>query len=195
MKFFIRQDGVQKGPFSLEELSEAGVTPDTYVWTKGMADWEQARTQPDICRYFRRRLSGTLPLPERNVESVDESGRAPNPVKMFEQGEKVSLNDIMRFVNQQAAEAMEEKRNPTRPPRTSLLSAVCAIIVFFPTGIAALLQTLKARKLWLQAPAGDAGTDLRRLSHDCANSAHMWAGISLFLGIILWTAIISSIIS
>lgn len=38
-----------------------GVRPDTYVWCKGMDDWMKADEVPDICRYFRQRLSGTLP--------------------------------------------------------------------------------------------------------------------------------------
>lgn len=32
----------QRGPFTLEQLAELGITPDTEVWTQGMADWQQA---------------------------------------------------------------------------------------------------------------------------------------------------------
>ncbi len=54
-------DGHQYGPMELDEMVKEGVRPDTYVWCKGMDDWTLASDVPDICRYFRQRLSGTLP--------------------------------------------------------------------------------------------------------------------------------------
>ena len=61
MKYFAMIGGRQYGPMSLEDMPKEGVRPDTYVWCKGMDDWMQASDVPDICRYFRQRLSGTLP--------------------------------------------------------------------------------------------------------------------------------------
>lgn len=49
------------GPFGLDEFVREGIMPDTYVWCKQMADWAPARDVPDVCRYFRQRLSGSLP--------------------------------------------------------------------------------------------------------------------------------------
>lgn len=53
--------GLQYGPMELDDMVKEGVRPDTYVWCKGMDDWMPASEVPDICRYFRQRLSGTLP--------------------------------------------------------------------------------------------------------------------------------------
>ncbi|MDE6479321.1 MAG: DUF4339 domain-containing protein [Muribaculaceae bacterium] len=61
MKYFAMIGGRQYGPMSLDDMPKEGVRPDTYVWCKGMDDWMQASDVPDICRYFRQRLSGTLP--------------------------------------------------------------------------------------------------------------------------------------
>lgn len=61
MKYFAMIDGRQYGPMELDEMVREGVRPDTYVWCKGMDDWTYASDVPDICRYFRQRLSGTLP--------------------------------------------------------------------------------------------------------------------------------------
>lgn len=57
----------QVGPFELEDVVAQGVRPDTYVWCKGMPDWAMAMDVPDICRYFRQRLSGSLPAVEPPV--------------------------------------------------------------------------------------------------------------------------------
>ena len=61
MKYFAMIGGHRIGPMELDEMPKQGVRPDTYVWCKGMDDWMKADEVPDICRYFRQRLSGTLP--------------------------------------------------------------------------------------------------------------------------------------
>ncbi len=49
MKYFAVIDKKQIGPCSIEELVEAGLRPDNYVWCKGMDDWEPAKDVADIC--------------------------------------------------------------------------------------------------------------------------------------------------
>lgn len=63
--------GRQYGPMELDDMVREGVRPETYVWCKGMPDWMQASEVPDICRYFRQRLSGTLP--SQKTAPVDTS--------------------------------------------------------------------------------------------------------------------------
>ena len=61
MKYFAMIGGHRYGPMDLDDMVREGVRPETYVWCKVMPDWIQASEVPDICRYFRQRLSGTLP--------------------------------------------------------------------------------------------------------------------------------------
>ncbi|MDE6510569.1 MAG: DUF4339 domain-containing protein [Muribaculaceae bacterium] len=61
MKYFAMIGGRRIGPMELDEMPKEGVRPETYVWCKGMDDWMKADDVPDICRYFRQRLSGALP--------------------------------------------------------------------------------------------------------------------------------------
>ncbi|MCF0180836.1 MAG: DUF4339 domain-containing protein [Muribaculaceae bacterium] len=42
MEFFVIINDEQQGPFTLEQLSRMDITPETEVWTEGMADWQQA---------------------------------------------------------------------------------------------------------------------------------------------------------
>lgn len=73
MKIFAMIDGRQVGPMDLDDIVEAGVRPDTYVWSKGMADWQKAAEVPDLCRYFRLRLAGVLPsLPRFGGKSAEQ---------------------------------------------------------------------------------------------------------------------------
>ena len=75
MKYFAMIDGRQHGPFSLDDLVKEGVRPDTYVWCKGMDDWAMASDVPDICRYFRQRLSGSLPSMRVSPAQAEEQCR------------------------------------------------------------------------------------------------------------------------
>ena len=47
-EFYVIVDGQQQGPFSIEQLAEMAITPETEVWTTGMSDWQQAGDVPDL---------------------------------------------------------------------------------------------------------------------------------------------------
>lgn len=40
--FIIDKNGQQAGPFSLDQLAQKAITPETLVWAQGMADWTPA---------------------------------------------------------------------------------------------------------------------------------------------------------
>ena len=107
MKYYAMSGDRRIGPFTLEELPENGVRPDTYVWTKGMPDWKRASEVADICRYFRLRLSNSLPEAARPGNgpaatsygdfaamglkddfSADESPRSPRQLKSLPDEQK-----------------------------------------------------------------------------------------------------------
>ena len=39
MEFHLIRNGKQEGPFTVEELAQKGLTPESEVWAPGMADW------------------------------------------------------------------------------------------------------------------------------------------------------------
>ncbi len=83
--YFAMIDGERRGPFTLDALHEAGVTPDTYVWSKGMSDWEQAADVADICRYYRQRIFDKL----HPVPIVAEQPAVPEAEETREAGDGV----------------------------------------------------------------------------------------------------------
>lgn len=48
MKYFIVKDGTRQGPYTVEELAMQRLSPDTLVWTRGMSDWAEAQTVPEL---------------------------------------------------------------------------------------------------------------------------------------------------
>lgn len=52
--YYLFIDNEQRGPYSLEQLAELGITPETEVWTEGMADWQQAGDVPQLTSLLQR---------------------------------------------------------------------------------------------------------------------------------------------
>ncbi len=54
MEFHLIKNGKQEGPFTIEELSQQGITPESEVWAPGMADWMQAGDVPELTAVLQR---------------------------------------------------------------------------------------------------------------------------------------------
>lgn len=182
MRYFAMIDGERRGPFTLEQLQEAGITPDTYVWCKGMDDWRKAEDVADICRFYRLRIfnlmhpsvaasSGSDDSDDTSDRKDDGGFRYPFPP------EEVRIDD-------------------TREPMSMLTVALLLTILCFPpTGFIALYYAVKTRRTWEQAIHGEESPkyslssdeerrNLRLKAHDYSRSAKMWSGITFFMGLI-----------
>lgn len=52
MNYYIADGTTQRGPFSEQELSAAGLRPDQLVWREGMPQWLPAIQIPELRQYF-----------------------------------------------------------------------------------------------------------------------------------------------
>lgn len=52
MKYYIIQNGQQMGPYTMEQLKLYHVTPETDVWTEGMANWTKAKNVSELAPLF-----------------------------------------------------------------------------------------------------------------------------------------------
>lgn len=63
--YMINGAGQQMGPFGKEALLTLGLTPDTLVWTQGMADWTPARNVAELNELFNQESAfGGYAIPE-----------------------------------------------------------------------------------------------------------------------------------
>lgn len=131
-------DGRREGPFTLQQLCDAGIRPDTYVWCKGMEDWTRADEVADICRFFRLRIFDiNHPAPPPSEEPVKEM-KEEAPVDMW--------NNV----------------DISRTPVNLVGVSIALIILCSPlTGCIALYFALRARKNWKNGNAR-AAHDLTR---------------------------------
>lgn len=201
-KYFAQIDGAQKGPFTLEQLPGAGVTPDTWVWAKGMDDWLPACDVPEICRYYRQRLAGTLTPP--SAEASGPAGKSlkidlekhqdnpPSPARPSDRApsQREQFARMMQEIFEEGRrQAEEEQGHPTHPPRSPLaLAILSALLCFPPTGIVAIVLCIRSSRQWHSAGPGQEGDEMRRKSYDSARLAGMWTGITFFFGIIAMAA-------
>ena len=179
MRYFAMIDGERRGPYELDQLVEAGVHPSTYVWCKGMDDWEKAEDVADICRYFRQRIFDKM-HPSPIVQQP-----APQPEAQPEQ-------QNFPFADN------KPEPNIDVPPAPTLFIAIFLTLFCFPvTGLVAIYYSYKARRAWTDSLRSDADKsknlysdserhELRREAHDFDRQAKMWIGITFFLGMILY---------
>lgn len=198
MKYFIVIEGEQQGPYQLEELIERGVRPGTYVWCKGMSDWQRADEVPEICRLFRNHLSGLIhPTSEESQEN-----RTPDS----EASPYDSIPPLFRHAVEKSGippgPPLDLSENKEEPPRVSLTIAILtALLCFPPTGFIAIYYTFRAQQTWRRhikeeqardpMQNKDRQTDLRDMAHDYARLSKMWTGLTISLGLIFFTVIFS----
>ena len=59
MEFYILQNNMKQGPYSLEELSGKNIDTDTMVWSVGFSNWKPAKNVPELSDL----LSSLPPVP------------------------------------------------------------------------------------------------------------------------------------
>lgn len=193
MRYFAMIDGERKGPFELDQLKDAGVRPDTYVWCKGMDDWEQAAEVADICRYWRQHIAELMSPPHLPALSQgEESGpQGPSGAGEGSSPEQQMLRQILGPEN-------DNMLNPDpafleTPPANMMIWAVLATLLCLPpTGFVAIYCSWQSSRIWKTVAnlKGDEKKEAQKSSHDFARMAKMWVGITFFLGLILWSFIL-----
>ena len=79
MEFHLIRNGKQEGPFSIEELGQQGITPESEVWAPGMADWMQAGDVPELTAVLQRAEFEASQQASRAAENQPTMGHPSEP--------------------------------------------------------------------------------------------------------------------
>ncbi len=79
MEFHLIRNGKQEGPFTVEELSQQGITPDSEVWAPGMNDWMQAGDVPELTAVLQRAEFEASQQAARMAENQPTMGQPYEP--------------------------------------------------------------------------------------------------------------------
>jgi len=67
VQYHVSMNGAQAGPFNMQQLAQMAqggqLTPQTYVWKQGMANWEFAGNVPEFANLFAPPAPGSMPPP------------------------------------------------------------------------------------------------------------------------------------
>lgn len=198
MRYFAMIDGERRGPYELDQLSAAGVRPDTYVWCKGMADWQKADEVADICRFYRRRIFDLM-HPQRPAAGTQTDAQAA-PAEADDPYADVPprFRAMVRRGGVPPEGIRDDTPDTSVPPSPTLFIAIFLTLFCFPlTGFVAIYYSYRARAAWTESRRSNSKrgkplyTDsereqLRADAHDYDRSAKMWTGITFFLGLILF---------
>ena len=79
MEFHLIRNGKQEGPFTVEELGQQGITPESEVWAPGMADWQQAGDVPELTAVLQRAEFEASQQAAREAASQITTGQPYDP--------------------------------------------------------------------------------------------------------------------
>ena len=79
MEFHLIRNGKQEGPFTVEELSQQGINPDSEVWAPGMSDWMQAGDVPELTAVLQRAEFEASQQAARMAENQPTMGQPYEP--------------------------------------------------------------------------------------------------------------------
>ena len=79
MEFHMIVNGKQEGPFSVEELAQKGITPESEVWAEGMSDWQQAGDVPELTAVLQRAEFEAAQHASRAAEQQVTTGQPYQP--------------------------------------------------------------------------------------------------------------------
>ena len=148
-KYWIRENGQQSGPFSLEELQlRTFAKGDTFVWHKGLEGWMHIENVPDLAH-----LIAPEPAAEPEQKAVESEAEVSETPKDMEEAEEAEVRESTPplfhsmptpppYMEQPQATAPtmhEQAPRPECPPTNLVAAIVCTLLCCTPFGVAGIV--------------------------------------------------------
>lgn len=148
-KYWIRENGQQSGPFSLEELQlRTFAKGDTFVWHKGLEGWMHIENVPELAH-----LIAPEPAAEPEQKAVESEAEVSETPKDMEEAEEAEVRESTPplfhsmptpppYMEQPQVTAPPMHEQPPKPecPPTNLVAAiVCTLLCCTPFGVAGIV--------------------------------------------------------
>ena len=143
--YYIVENNKQAGPFTYDQLAAKGITPETNVWTEGMANWTPASQVSELQALFAPQMP---PQPEPQYAPQPQYTPQPEP------DQETVLQDEPQ-ADYSSSSSQNDYEVPATMPKDYKMQAiiliaasvfccgVCAGIINLVLGIMALLESNK----------------------------------------------------
>lgn len=156
--FIIDNNGQQAGPFSLDQLAQKGITPETLVWAQGMTDWTPAWKVEEL----RNTLEAAEAIRDNASQQQAEQQNPPTTPqqKAFEQAQQAAYQQGF----QQGAASMGQPMGATMGQRPdngkrhgkTLWKLIAALLLIIILAFALTNPSEDAHKEKIRTEAGKA---------------------------------------
>lgn len=148
-KYWIRENGQQSGPFSLEELQlRTFAKGDTFVWHKGLEGWMHIENVPELAH-----LIAPEPAAEPEQKAVESEAEVSETPKDMEEAEEAEVREstpplfhsmptpppYMEQPQVTAPPMHEQVPRPKCPPTNLVAAIVCTLLCCTPFGVAGIV--------------------------------------------------------
>jgi hypothetical protein len=82
-QFYYVKNNKPVGPFTLDELLGKGVSNKTYIWTKGMVNWEKIESVPVILEKLNNNKPPVFIEPKSEGNNITQKGKGVNKIILF----------------------------------------------------------------------------------------------------------------
>ena len=134
--YYLDAQHQQQGPVDASMLQSLGVTPETYVWTQGMKEWQVAGQVPELIALF-----------QQTGQSTYYSGQPKAPFQQPFQGQQPHVRPLNQPIQPQQQPGNNGNIN-SKMPDNNLVWAIIAILMCTPIGIYAIVLSLKVSQLY-----------------------------------------------
>lgn len=178
MEIYIHANGSNMGPYSLEQLKDLGISPDTPVWYNGLPDWTPAGVAPATRELFFAPSPDKAIVPEEpsaETQATPASGESAPPIPSGQQG----YNPNQGYYGRQGYNPQGYPYGPGQqgPPPSylawAIISTLCCCI---PFGVVAIVYASKVNSLWARGDMYGAKKASER--------AQMWTILAIVLGLL-----------
>lgn len=147
--FIIDNNGQQAGPFSLEQLAQKAITPETLVWKQGMKDWtpawkvEELKTTLEAAEAIRANAAESQAAQESGQGAVPpayQTTQGANQQQDSQQGQQAAFQQAQQAAYQQGFQhgaAMNQQagygndnNQPKKKSSKNLWKIILGLIVF-----------------------------------------------------------------
>ena len=178
MEIYIHANGSNMGPYSLEQLKDLGISPDTPVWYNGLPDWTPAGVAPATRELFFAPSPDKAIVPEEpsaETQATPASGESAPPIPSGQQG----YNPNQGYYGRQGYNPQGYPYGPGQqgPPPSylawAIISTLCCCI---PFGVVAIVYASKVNSLWARGDMYGA--------QKASERAQLWTILAIVLGLL-----------